>query len=100
MNQVRDAECVYIYGAGVIGRAINKYLKKCDINVTAFLVTSCDEKKMTVDGLPVFQFDKARLGMNDLVVIAVKEMYYRQVEEILLQGGIIQYTKYDDICGK
>ena len=68
----RAQEHVYLYGAGQVANGLLKVLHEKDCEVDGLLVTSTDENRAEVDGVPVYAFAASPAApAHDLVIIAV-----------------------------
>jgi len=84
---------VFIYGAGVAGRAFFFYLKKMreDVEVLGFIDTF---KKGKCCGLKIYKFEDflKRFKKSDFNLILIASMYYESIGALLSENGIENYA--------
>ena len=91
LNKIMNAKSVYIYGAGDVGKEVCFCLSSeaYGINVLAFLVTSISETTPAeIDGVPVMEYNDARVDKDTVVVIAVLEKYKDEICNTLDSVGM------------
>lgn len=80
LNMLNAADNVFIYGAGMIGKQVNQYLKKKDIHIRAFLVSDKNENPEKIDCIEVQEPSIIDAEMsNYLIVVAT---LWRSTESI------------------
>ncbi len=87
LAEVRAADHVFIYGAGVIGTRTYEALLREDLFIDAFLVTSMDGNPKARYGQPVREIGSADIPERSLIIIAMKEGFRREAEEVLKRLG-------------
>lgn len=91
-------ESVYIYGAGIMGKRYQNYLKHKGINIAGFVVTERGNNSETVNGYPVTILSKmvhasTRIG----IIVAVNPKYIQEVEAHLKKYNMWDNTYYEYI---
>lgn len=82
----RAQEHVYLYGAGQVATGLIKVLRRNGCEVDGLLVTSTDENRAEVDGVPVYALAASPADpAHDLVVIAVTPRKPKVQQEIFFQ---------------
>lgn len=104
INQLCNYDSVYIYGAGMWGKAIMASLILAGIKAKGFIVS----KKSNQDDkgiFPVWSYDEIRkeLHKDDLVVLGVSEIYQQEIKQILKNDeieNVMQFNKqqYEWLC--
>lgn len=86
----RLSDQIYIFGAGVRGRTLKRYLSLINpqIEISGFLVSCAENNPDKIDDIPVKTVsDMVVMDRNDVVAVATKMQYHQEVEHILLQKG-------------
>lgn len=92
---------VYLYGAGEVGKAIARWLKKIGLMPEGFIVTDKKSGMSEIEELPVYEADKWEYNDRKGIIITVsKEEYRRQIERILGEKRISNYIFFNKAPGK
>lgn len=84
LNMLNAADNVFIYGAGMIGKQVNQYLKKKDIHIRAFLVSDKSENPEKMDGIEVQEPSIIDAGIsNYLIVVATLWRSHESITKLL-----------------
>ncbi len=96
----RAQEHVYLYGAGQVAKGLIEVLRQNGCDADGLLVTSKDENRADVDGVPVFALDASPADpAHDFVIIAVtpqKPGVQQEIFAALIRAGyrnVIVLTK-------
>ncbi len=101
MRFSKTQDKVFLYGAGMVGRAFLRYCKKLKnsydekMNLSGFFVSSPIDDIAWIDGLPVYVFPEycgRHSKENAFIVITVREGIQKQIESMLEQAGWDHYT--------
>ena len=84
LEEIRSSKHRFIYGAGVVGRKIEAFLKKNGIPIDAFVVTNKKENVKSVDEIRVEAIDDI-LEYRDtaLIIVATFEYLHNEIGETL-----------------
>ena len=99
LNQDAAAENIYIYGAGMIGRWVQKFLTKLGISIQGFIDqrAELDESLFQIDGIAVYSPDRlcelpddstlliAGKQFADMVICAIEKYQYKGNYEIVYE---------------
>lgn len=99
-SAVNKYNVVILYGAGKIGREMQRRLKEQRINtkVKYFAVTDMEGNPDTICGIPVRTIDKLqKYKETALIIISVGKSYVSQVEKILNIRGFKNSILFKDI---
>lgn len=95
---LQKSDMVIIYGAGIRGTEILRYLNNNNIKVSYYAVTNKDKEKKTIRNIPVCQIDDLiEYRDNASIVIAVDKKYRDDVKANLTRFG---FKNYYDIVYK
>ena len=94
---------IIVFGAGIIARAAVLTLRELlenDSRILCCAVTSLNHNPRTVEGVEVRELSELKKCVDDVVVlIAVKDMYYQDVKNILKREGFSEYVQItNNIC--
>lgn len=93
--RLQKSNMVIIYGAGIRGTEILRYLNYNNIKVSYYAITNKDEEKKTIRNIPVCQIDDLiKYKDSASVVIAVDKKYRDEIKINLVRLG---FKKYYDI---
>lgn len=92
---------IYIYGAGMVGRNVYKYIKETmsDIIVSNFVTTDIPWKGDCINGVEIIEITKIDLSENNLILLCAKrEVRKEMVHKIhdLNIKNFIEITAFDD----
>lgn len=80
---------VYIYGAGKLGKQCYDYLKNSGIKVSGILVSNKENNPLFLGDCIVREYDKNVIDIeNDLIVVALKQMFLDEVLPLLNKDGV------------
>ena len=84
LKEIRSSKHRFIYGAGVVGRKVEAFLKKNGIPIDAFVVTNKKENVKSVDEIRVEAIDDI-LEYRDtaLIIVATFEYLHNEIGETL-----------------
>ena len=91
-NAIRqEADDIYIYGAGMIGKWAAECLqeKKCDVR--GFVVSDLKQNDQFCKGIPVYSINEVSDKTNIGFLVAVNKRYEKDIERILDQRGLECY---------
>lgn len=94
----RQYKKIIIYGAGNVGTLTSKYIrqKKQEEKIIGFAVTSIGDNASQIDGLKVYEIkDLTKYKEDALVIIAVIDMYHKDILDILHQLRFKNITTVD-----
>lgn len=81
---------IYIYGAGKIGRLVNKVLKNMCVNVNAYVITTRNNNAMELDGTKIVMISDLDIDESVFFIVAVeKENIQHEINKILYTKGVI-----------
>ena len=78
---IRNARRVWIYGAGVIGREVARYLVNNWLEFEGFLITRKEAESEQILGHNVMVYEKGKIRKEDIIIIAVSSQYVREITE-------------------
>ncbi|MCI9032954.1 MAG: hypothetical protein HFJ08_02665 [Lachnospiraceae bacterium] len=84
VNDDIDKDNIIIYGAGNVGRELNKYLETIDIHIKCFIETSSDKIGSRIDGVPVYGKETLKEFSNETTIIEAGK-YWRDIDKIVQQ---------------
>lgn len=87
---------LYIYGAGVRGKAVYKYLHGKRLSVASFIITETNESTHALFNLPVMSIDQLEIGADDIILIAIKDPGIYEAIRELETREIGNYIAVDD----
>lgn len=85
IRKIQDADKLFIYGAGDMGKALKKCLTEtpfCKV-ISGFIVENRDNNPEVIDGIPVMDIAQATIYKDELVLVALHEMYIANVMRAL-----------------
>ena len=86
---------VYIYGAGKCGLRYLRYFRKNNIEVSGVLVSSKECYWNTLDGIPIYEFDKLEISNTDTgIVLALNKNNMKQVMEKIGENTYNIFSEY------
>lgn len=88
-EEIKNAERIHIYGAGLMGKALLKCLSERPFNkkIDSFIVKSLANNPPSVEGVPVFDLLSALLFKDELVLVALHEKYIQEAIEDIKNVG-------------
>lgn len=96
IEKMRDNNThLYIYGAGKVGKNVLAWLREIDRLPVAFLVTKVEDNAASVEEFPVIGVEEYKNKESDFVVVAVGKRLIAEVEHILAERGISDYSYMD-----
>ncbi|MGE7752388.1 glycosyltransferase [Lysinibacillus fusiformis] len=84
-NLLKSKKDIYIWGAGVTGEKVYKYL---GIDIKGFIDSDMTKVNQLFNGKPIYSI--AQLEKNDDIGIVVCSGYYREIVTILIEHGYIE----------
>ena len=89
IKKILEADCIAIYGAGVMGKNLLNCLNSDVYNkkVDAFIVKDKQDNQDEIDGIKVLDVNQADKFKNKLVVVALHEKYIYSAISELYKGG-------------
>lgn len=91
LRTLKSFNKVYLYGAGTVGGQVFEYLKKHDIDVDAFLVSSLNTKENRFKNVPVYE---AFQTSDDSIVLITTYTYAQDdIEKNIQKIGIPNYKR-------
>ena len=91
-NKILNADKVFIYGAGKVGREIATLLSIHRLSFDGFVVTNGAgnvEKVMDKDVMPLADLDQGATGANPLFLLSVKEREQSELMDVLGEQGYV-----------
>jgi len=79
---------IYVYGAGVVGESICRYLSEEGILIKRIIVTNKGNNVDELFNIPVEEVDGVEFEVNAGVIIAVAKKYQSEVVDVLLKKNI------------
>lgn len=92
INFCRNYKKIYIYGAGVYGKACLKILKILNINPEAFIVSLKKNNEEFVENLQVVEEKNVKFNSKTGIIIAVSERYRSNILE-----GLNDKVEYENL---
>lgn len=86
---------VYVYGAGLVGRRVIKFLAEQNVCVKAVLVTSKEQNPDNVEGTKVMGIGEIEVDGNEIVLIATFSYFHEEIEKEIVSRGIRNIEKID-----
>lgn len=81
---------IYIYGAGKIGRLVNKVLNDMCLNVNAYVITKNNNNVMEMDGIQIVMIHELTVDESDFFIVSVgKENIQHEIKAILYAKGVL-----------
>ena len=96
---IRNSPCIYIYGAGKVGAKVYHYIKNMGMEnkVKSFITTSkidiAEYMCISVDSIDDMS---EKIEKDDLIVIAVRKKYQKEIRRILEDMQLSNYVVIDD----
>ena len=88
VNKLREANHLYVYGAGIIARRVRKALSLLGLAISGFVVTNPERNPKTLECHHVIGLNHLpEPGSGDLVLIALTDGYREEVENALDAKG-------------
>ncbi len=84
LNIIKNAQRIWIYGAGIIGCEVARYLTNNCLEYEGFLITTKEGGPEQILGHKVFMFDKKMIQKEDAIIIAVSLQYMKDITEQLI----------------
>ena len=83
--KINGAEHLYIYGAGLMGKALKKCLTEAPYNkvISGFIVRHVEDRNEFVDGIPVIDVEHAAKYKNNVILVALHEKNMIDAVDIL-----------------
>ncbi len=87
---------IYIYGAGKVGLIVLKYLRNRNLSkkIKAFVVSNLSEKN-DVDGVPIHIFNKTIIRDDDVVILAVTNLFRQDLLSLCQKRNIKNTIEID-----
>lgn len=84
LQRCNEAEKIYIYGAGKIGRDVFNKLTKFEVNISGFLVSDDKYDENISESLPIPILSLNQVSdLNSLIIVALNEKNTNEVKELL-----------------
>jgi len=90
-NLFKEFSDIYIYGAGMYGVNMYRYLVEHGMSPKGFVVSNGHRKQDSVDGLSVWEVDELEKSDNTAILIAVSYEYREEVEKTLTEAGFCNF---------
>ena len=90
-NLFKEFPDIYIYGAGIYGVNMYRYLVEHGMSPKGFVVSNGHRKQDSVDGLSVWEVDELEKSDNTAILIAVSYEYREEVEKTLTEAGFCNF---------
>ena len=94
-EKIRNAQSVWIYGIGRIGKRICQIFEYCNISVEGIVVSSKSQNISSYRGVEVYELD-AISDKNALIVIAADGKVQIEIQDYLEQNGYFNYMVWTD----
>lgn len=91
---INDADSVVIYGAGIVGKNIMKYMRNLEKAIESFAVTDVGYGEKIIDGIPVVDIKEVPISSN-VVIAASRDKDVQQMINVLEEMGVKKYTCVD-----
>lgn len=95
VNRLKRNENVYVYGAGLVGKRVVKFLTEQDIDIKAVLVTSKKQNPDYVEGIKVMGIGELEICGSEIVLIATFSYLHEEIEKEVVSRGISDIEKID-----
>lgn len=96
IQQLKGAENVIVYGAGIVAIEIIKILNKEDIKISGIAVSNEGKNGKKLCGIEVKEITKLSDYIDATVIIAsTSDIFIREIEETLIKGGFQNIMKVD-----
>ena len=96
IKQLKLYEKIYVYGAGIKGERTLYFLRKHEMDVEAFLVTSLEENPSIVEGIYVKEVSDC-LPKDAVIIIAMARNCIPEVRRKLFQKGYFNVICFSEI---
>lgn len=96
LEEIRNYDDLYVYGAGVKGKRAVEYLVSNNITIKAVLVSTMDNNAEYVQGVKV-ECLASQVTDRDLVILALKDAYLAQVRRMLFKKNIFNVIGVEEI---
>lgn len=70
---------IYLWGAGVIGKRVKKYLEGIGYGIDGFVITSKPDESVLCDGVPVFTLNEIDDMYNAGIILSLTAKYQQEV---------------------
>lgn len=101
LNQIRKSHKVLIFGAGKFAQNFLRFLKDNQLfgKVAYIMVSSANPGNNELDGIPIISLQEAnQLSLySELVFIAAGGLAQKEVMDMLMQNGYVNYELMDNI---
>lgn len=90
---------VVLYGAGNIAQLAVKTFDQFGIVPEFCVVSHLEKARSVLENIPVWQLEECEEVLNKsdvIIVIAVSELYQKEIENILIRRGILNYVFFSD----
>lgn len=93
---VQDSNGVVLYGAGKVGKMVQRYLceKKLGNKIICFAESVSSNEEKEINGIPVKDVEDV-VNLECLILLTVNKNYQKEMEAILLNLRISYYEKID-----
>lgn len=92
LNRVKEADGILVYGAGIIGKQVIRFLKNESLqNIEAVVVTSKEQNPEMVNGIKVLSIDEVKTFENKIVLVATFPYLHKEIEQNLIKRNVINY---------
>lgn len=95
IEDLKKNESVYVYGAGLIGKRILRFLTEEKVNVNAVLVSSKNQNPDFIGDVAVKEIASVTIKEKDVVLIATFPYLHEEIEQMLLSKNVTNYQKID-----
>jgi len=87
---------IIIYGAGMVGKSVAKYIKRNCMAITCFAVSDLDGNASEVDSIPVYRInDLEKYKATSVVLVSTKDTDQLEIIEFLHQKGFSHVIAMD-----
>lgn len=93
VNRLKNSCNVYVYGAGIIGRRVIRFLAEQNVDVKSVLVTSKEQNPEYLENIKVLGIDEVEIKGNEIVLVATFAYLHDDIEKEVLQRGITDIEK-------
>lgn len=101
---IKNNQKIYLWGAGIIGRSIKKYINRMGYSLDGFLVTSKINTSSSCEGIPIFTLNEIEDKYNIGIILSVSVKYQQDVLSYLHNNNIdnvfLISSKYFDLIQK
>lgn len=84
---LEQSRCVYVFGAGKMGKRMARTLSQLGYDVEGFVVSDGKREKLSIDDRKVFEIGELKENKEAEIVIAVTDEFQEEIHDLLINEG-------------